>query len=170
MRTSIQLSKAQPTAGAAGFEQRPLVHDPRAGEPECTAVTHDFGRIGVFGSAARRGPDRTGMPTAVRAKMERAFGSDFSDVRIHAESTRAVDLGAMAFTQGREIHIAPGQWAPATSAGQNLLGHELAHVLQQRAGRVGHAPHPPGIPVHDDQGLEREADELARRAFASGGG
>jgi hypothetical protein len=67
--------------------------------------------------------------------MEAAFGARFGDVRVHI-GRQAVMLGAAAFTVGSSIHFAPGRYDPATPQGQKLLGHELAHVLQQRAGRV----------------------------------
>ncbi len=52
---------------------------------------------------------------------------DFSDVRIHENSTSAVSLNALAYTRGNDIHFAPGQYKPNTSHGQNMLGHELTH-------------------------------------------
>lgn len=61
----------------------------------------------------------TGMPAAVQAKMENAFGSDFSGVRIH-EGPQADAIGAQAYTQGTDIHFAPGQYAPNDQAGQEL--------------------------------------------------
>ena len=109
----------------------------------------------------------TGMPVAVQARMERAFDADFSDVRIHANSQQAVDLGALAFAQGTEIHFAPGQYQPESHAGQEVLGHELAHVVQQRQGRVGITRQAKGLPLNDDHGLEAEADALGRQAAAT---
>jgi hypothetical protein len=81
------------------------------------------------GSGPGRGVNSTGIPSPVKVKMEAAFGADFSGVRVHQGSTRAAALGAVAYTQGSEIHVAPGRWAPETRAGQALLGHELAHVM-----------------------------------------
>src|SRR5262245_19249361 len=63
------------------------------------------------------------IPPAVQVQMEGALGADFSNVQVHVGSARAVELGARAFTQGSEIHVAPGQWAPETTKGQELLGH-----------------------------------------------
>jgi hypothetical protein len=62
------------------------------------------------------------------------FGHDFANVRIHAdaeaaESARAVN--ALAYTVGRDVVFAAGQYAPNTGAGQQLLAHELTHVVQQ---------------------------------------
>jgi hypothetical protein len=38
---------------------------------------------------------------------------------------------ALAYTQGDMISFSRGSFAPSTSAGQRLLAHELAHVVQQ---------------------------------------
>jgi hypothetical protein len=97
------------------------------------------------------------LPGGVRTRMEASFGADFSAVRVH-EGARASAMGALGYTQGTDLHFAPGQYQPETQSGQELLGHELAHVVQQRAGRVD-APQGKGTPVNADPSLEREADE-----------
>jgi hypothetical protein len=74
------------------------------------------------------------LPEPLRHQMETAFGKDFSDVRVH-QGPQATMLGAQAYTSGNDIHFAPGQYNPNSGAGRELLGHELAHVVQQRAGR-----------------------------------
>ncbi|MBV9609977.1 MAG: DUF4157 domain-containing protein [Acidobacteria bacterium] len=76
------------------------------------------------------------MDASTRSFMEKRFGHDFSQVRIHAdpraaESARAV--GALAYTVGRNIVFGEGEYSPASSAGRRLLAHELAHVVQQTA-------------------------------------
>src|SRR5579862_1824576 len=96
--------------------------------------------------------------------MESALGANFSDVRIHVGSEAAA-IGAIAFTWGSDIHFAPGQYNPHTSNGQFLLGHELAHVVQQRAGRVSN-PFGNGVAVVQDHALEAEADQMGHRASA----
>jgi hypothetical protein len=103
------------------------------------------------------------MPQDVRAKMESAFGADFSAVRIH-EGSRAQALGARAYAQGTDIHFAPGAYQPNSTGGQELLGHELAHVVQQSQGRVQATTQAKGVGVNDDSSLEREADEMGARA------
>jgi Domain of unknown function (DUF4157) len=109
-------------------------------------------------------PDRgTGMPAAVQAKMERAFGADFSAVRIH-DGTDAQAAGALAYAQGTDIHFAPGQYDPHSPRGQELLGHELAHVVQQAQGRVRAPAQGKGLAVNSDPALEREADRMGERA------
>ncbi|MCX6244348.1 MAG: DUF4157 domain-containing protein [Bacteroidetes bacterium] len=60
---------------------------------------------------------------------------DFPGVRMHLNSPRATELHALAFTQGNEIHFAPGQYDPDSPKGKELIGHELAHVRQQMPGK-----------------------------------
>lgn len=105
------------------------------------------------------------LPRDVQAKMEGALGANFSDVRIHVGS-EASSIGALAFTWGSEIHFAPGQYNPHTPHGQFLLGHELQHVVQQRAGRVAN-PFGSGVAVVQDHALEAEADRMGHFAANS---
>lgn len=105
------------------------------------------------------------LPRDVQAKMEAALGANFSDVRIHV-GPEASAIGAIAFTWGSDLHFAPGQYNPHTPHGQFLLGHELAHVVQQRAGRVAN-PFGSGVAVVQDHALEAEADRLGRMASMS---
>jgi ribosomal protein S18 acetylase RimI-like enzyme len=102
------------------------------------------------------------LPDAVRGKMEAALGTDFSNVRVHV-GPQAERIGAIAFTIGSDIYFAPGRYQPDSMHGQQLLGHELAHVVQQRAGRVRN-PLGSGIAVVQDHALEAEADRLGQRA------
>ncbi len=103
------------------------------------------------------------LPADVQARMEHAFGADFSAVRIH-EGAQAASLGALAYTQGTDIHFAPGQYQPSTPRGQELLGHELTHVVQQSQGRVQATTQAKGMDVNTDASLEHEADEMGARA------
>lgn len=108
--------------------------------------------------------NQTGIPDEVKQRMEDSFNTDFSGVRVHPESSSAPEVGALAYTQGTDIHFAPGQFKPDTSAGQQLLGHELAHVVQQAAGRVQPTTEIGGMPVNDNESLEHEADALGAKA------
>jgi hypothetical protein len=74
------------------------------------------------------------LPEAVRGQMETALAADFSAVRVRV-GPQAERIGAIAFTLGSDIYFVPGGYQPDTVHGQQLLGHELAHVVQQRAGR-----------------------------------
>ncbi len=102
------------------------------------------------------------LPRAVQAHMEVALGADFSDVRIHV-GPQAERIGAIAFTTGNDIYFAPGRFQPETQSGRQLLGHELAHVIQQRRGRVV-SPLSTGVVVIQDRALEAEADQCGARA------
>ena len=113
---------------------------------------------GVAGATApSAGAGGKAMPEDVQHRMESAIGADFSAVRIH-EGSQSQAIGARAYTQGTDIHFAPGEYQPASPAGQELLGHELAHVVQQRQGRVPATTQAKGVAVNDDAGLEHEAD------------
>jgi hypothetical protein len=79
------------------------------------------------------------LDPASRAFMESRFGYDFSRVRVHsdaqaAESAQAVN--ASAYTVGHHIVFDRGQYRPGTTVGQQLLAHELTHVVQQAHGMV----------------------------------
>lgn len=102
------------------------------------------------------------LPGDVRGKMETSFGADFSGVRVH-EGPQAEDASAVAYTQGQDIVFAPGTYQPGSSQGQQLLGHELTHVVQQTNGRVAE-PNAGGAPINEDPGLEAEADQQGERA------
>ena len=68
--------------------------------------------------------------------MSNAFGSDFSNVRMHTNSKAQQmnqGMNARAFTHGSDIYFNRGQYQPGSSAGKKLLGHELTHVVQQRS-------------------------------------
>jgi hypothetical protein len=115
-------------------------------------------QLGLVSSGGRM------LPDAVRTKMETALGADFSNVRVHV-GPHAERIGAIAFTVGSDIYFAPGRYQPDTLQGQQLLGHELTHVVQQRAGKVRN-PLGSGLAVVQDRALEAEADRLGQRAAA----
>ncbi|HEY9878109.1 MAG TPA: DUF4157 domain-containing protein [Leptolyngbyaceae cyanobacterium] len=116
------------------------------------------------GSTNQGNQSKTGnLPDTIQAKMENAFNADFSDVNVYENSASAKDLNAIAYTQGNEIHFAPGH-SPYSSQGQEYLGHELSHVVQQRSGIVQTTHTENGYAVNDDASLEAQADEEGRRA------
>ena len=89
------------------------------------------------------------LPTSERAFFEPRFGRDFSDVRIHtgaAADTSARSIQARAYTLGRDIAFAKGEYTPSTPAGRRLLAHELTHTVQQ--GGPAHRPD------HETSGLD----------------
>lgn len=72
----------------------------------------------------------------VQTQMESGFGTDFSNVRVHTDSTAVQmnkNLGAQAFTHGRDIYFNEGKYNPESDSGKHLLAHELTHTVQQGA-------------------------------------
>lgn len=138
--------------------------------PSRSAATEDESPPGhsirhVAVDASDFGPSDPGrpLPNSVRSKMEAAFSDDFSPVRIH-EDEKAMSIGAAAYTRGEHIHFHPGRYRPTDRVGQTLLAHELAHVLQQRDGRVDLPGD--GSQVNRNPALETEADAMACKAIA----
>jgi hypothetical protein len=84
---------------------------------------------------------RSGKPLEpeVRSQMEAAFGSDFSRVRVHADAEAdrlSRQLGANAFTTGKDIFFRGAAYQPDSENGARLIAHELTHVVQQRGNAI----------------------------------
>lgn len=103
------------------------------------------------------------LPAGLQERMETIFSADFSSVRIH-EGPQAERLSAAAFALGSDIYFAPGGFQPDTPQGLRLLGHELAHVVQQRRGKVNGRSS--GLAVVQNRELEMEADRMGSLAAA----
>ncbi|NAS14296.1 eCIS core domain-containing protein [Poritiphilus flavus] len=76
------------------------------------------------------------MPATTRVFMESQFQADFSEVKIHNDSSAAAmnnDLHSRAFTHENHIYFNEGQYNPNSREGQRLLAHELTHTVQQGA-------------------------------------
>jgi Domain of unknown function (DUF4157) len=99
------------------------------------------------------------LSESVRNFFEPHFGHDFSGVRVHTDREADMHnraLSALAFTTGQDIFFRQGTYDPFTPSGQELLAHELTHVVQQAGG--AHASVTIGSP---NDPPEREADEIA---------
>jgi hypothetical protein len=73
------------------------------------------------------------LPEDVRSFMEPRFGSDFSNVRVHNDSTAVQmnkELGAQAFAHGNDIYYGAGK----SPGNDDLMAHELTHTIQQTGG------------------------------------
>lgn len=100
-----------------------------------------------------------GLPDRLKAGIEALSGLAMDAVRVHHDSPQPARWGALAFTQGHDIHLAPGQ--------AQHLPHEAWHVVQQAQGRVRPTLQmKSGVAVNDAQGLEHEADVMGERALA----
>jgi Domain of unknown function (DUF4157) len=81
------------------------------------------------------------LPESTRAFFEPRLGSDLSRVRVYTDAgaaEMAQTVKARAFAVGSNVFFGPGQYAPETEAGQNLLAHELVHTIQQGAASNSH--------------------------------
>jgi hypothetical protein len=172
-------------------EKKPAAEPARADRVEPAALEglqHQVGNRAVQRLVAQRsgdGPFELDEQTAARIKAERgggqpvdeaaqqrmtaATGHDLSDVKVHTSAeadTLNHELGAKAFTTGRDIYFREGEYNPHSAEGQELLSHELTHVVQQGTGAVGGASrmtvNAPGD-VH-----EQEADAVAQSLRVSG--
>ncbi|HKJ50526.1 MAG TPA: DUF4157 domain-containing protein [Gammaproteobacteria bacterium] len=104
-------------------------------------------------------PNRTGMPDGLKNGIESLSGIDLSAARIHYNSARPAQLNALAYAQGKDIHLGTGQ--------EKHLPHEAWHLVQQQQGRVQPTTTIAGEQVNDDASLEREADIMGARALAA---
>jgi hypothetical protein len=158
-QTRLHLSSpgdaAEREAHAVG---RQVARMPEPGQP-MPVQQHDTGGRTVFQRAAGTaemhedalarieagGSSGEALPTRLRLFMEPRFGTDFGAVRIHKDGHAAAlggQLGAQAFTVGRDIYFGKDQFQPDSPAGRELIAHELTHTIQQ-----GHVAQKPAGPV-----------------------
>lgn len=105
---------------------------PAPGLPRAASPTGTDSALAAKVRAAASG----GAPLSrkTRAFLEPRFRADFSGVMIHQDAGAArlaTELGARAFTYGRHIFFAAGQYDPDSREGLELLAHELTHTIQQ---------------------------------------
>lgn len=92
------------------------------------------------------------IPGGLRTGVESLSGFDMSDVSVYRNSKKPAAVGALAYTQGTDIYVAPGQ--------EKHLPHEAWHAVQQKEGRVQPNNHIGGVSMNDDANLEKEADRM----------
>ena len=119
---------------------------------------------GKFAPVQRAEPDRarrandTGLPDTLKTGIEALSGVSLDQVKVHYNSAQPAQLNALAYAQGSDIHIAPGQ--------ERHLPHEAWHVVQQAQGRVKPTMQmKDGVAVNDDAVLEHEADVMGAKAL-----
>jgi outer membrane protein OmpA-like peptidoglycan-associated protein len=106
-----------------------------------------------------RSPGRP-LDGATRAYFEPRFGHDFGKVRVHADpqaNESAQSVNALAYTVGPHIAFASGLYRPHAAGGQQLLAHELTHVVQQKS----------GVPAYGSLRIGPEGDSHEREAEAA---
>ncbi|MBE7170655.1 MAG: DUF4157 domain-containing protein [Williamsia sp.] len=105
-------------------------------------------------------PNNTGLPDKLKEGVENLSGYSMDDVKVHYNSDKPAQLQALAYAQGTDIHIGPGQ--------EKHLPHEAWHVVQQKQGRVQATMQMKGgVAVNDDKVLEGEADQMGNKAKQS---
>jgi Domain of unknown function (DUF4157) len=79
------------------------------------------------------------LDEGTRHFMEPRFGTEFGQVRVHVgeqASASAQAVNARAYAAGQHVVFGAGEFQPYSTAGRELVAHELAHVVQQ-----------PGVPI-----------------------
>jgi hypothetical protein len=104
----------------------------------------------------REHANHTGLPDSLKAGIETLSGLSLDAVHVHYNSTKPRRLEALAYTQGTDIYVGPGQ--------EKHLPHEAWHVVQQAQGRVRPTIQAKGVGINDDAALEHEADVMGARA------
>lgn len=99
-------------------------------------------------------PNNTGLPDNLKSGIENLSGYSMDDVKVHYNSDKPVQLNALAYAQGTDIHLAPSQ--------EKHLPHEAWHIVQQKQGRVKPTVQMQGVQVNDDKWLEKEADNMGK--------
>jgi hypothetical protein len=79
------------------------------------------------------------LPSETQQEIGGKMGADFSDVNVHTDDNAVEmnkELGAKAFTHGKDIYFNEGQYNPNSQDGKRLLAHELTHTEQQSTGQI----------------------------------
>lgn len=103
-------------------------------------------------------PNNTGLPDSLKTSIENLSYFSMDDIKVHYNSSKSAQLQALAYTQGTDIHVAPGQ--------EKHLPHEAWHVVQQKQGRGQPTTQLQGVNANDNEGLEKEADVDRREICA----
>lgn len=142
----------------------------RDGTSPVLSLQRSAGNQAVAGVLEALGSGGTPLDTDTRHFMEASLGHDFSAVRVHTDgpaTESARSIGAQAYTVGTDVVVQADRWAPGTDAGQELLAHELTHVVQQAAGPVDGTPVDGGIQLSDPgDRFEVEATRTAAAVVA----
>lgn len=117
--------------------------------------------FGRWAASRTEGAERqAGLPEPLRSRIEALSGLSMQHVRVFFDSAKPRDVQALAFAQGSEIHLGPGQ--------ERHLAHEAWHVVQQQQGRVQPTTLLRGVSINDDLALEREAEAMGAIASSAG--
>jgi hypothetical protein len=79
------------------------------------------------------------LDAGLQRKMGKAMGADFSGVKVHTDSQSDKlnrSLSSRAFATGPNLFFKQGEYNPGSKTGQELIAHELTHVVQQNGGSI----------------------------------
>lgn len=104
---------------------------------------------------AQRKPNNTGMPDRLKAVVEHFSGCSLDEVRVHYNSDKPAEIGALAYAEYPNIYIAPGE--------ERHLAEEVWHIVQQMKGEAK--------PNTEFQGNKKGNDDpsLEQKAVKEGG-
>ena len=166
-RSSAQDAGQAASAGPRGMSIAPPAYgvesvDRAMGQNKPEAPVQRKARPAMRGGDALSGhtPNQTGLPDSLKSGVESLSGFSLDDVRVYYNSPKPMNLNALAYTQGTDIHVAPGQ--------ERHLPHEAWHVVQQKQGRVQATMQMKNAQINDDAGLEQEATQMGARASSVG--
>lgn len=97
-------------------------------------------------------------------QLQAGLGTSLKDTKVVKNSPRANAMGEKAFAEGNKIHFAPGEYQPDTKSGQEMIGHEVMHTVQQRKGKVQSEGQVGGTSYNNDPQLERQATSESAKA------
>gem|GEM_PF-5759799 len=161
----MRMTEPGSTVSAVGIQREPAECGDEDDSIQTKRGTSSNAARTLDAHAAARVADRAGapLPSEVRSYFEPRFGRDFSQVRLHtdseaAEGARAVQ--ARAYTLGQNIVFGAGEFLPATTGGQRLIAHELAHVVQQGGNSIQGAAVPePGAKTQPGPLIQRDVPQ-----------
>jgi len=77
------------------------------------------------------------LDEGLQQSMGHAMGADFRGVKVHTDAQSDQlnqSIQAKAFTTGQDVFFGQGAYEPRSRGGQELITHELTHVVQQKGG------------------------------------
>jgi hypothetical protein len=108
------------------------------------------------------------IDSGLKNQMEVMTNQKLGDVQVHTSheaDTLNQQVGAKAFTTGNDIFFSSGSYQPESSAGRELIAHELTHVVQQESG-VTSGSQKMTVNAPNDR-FEQEADMVSKSFDAS---
>jgi hypothetical protein len=140
-QTAAEFLKWARSGPSSSHKDQLMVSNQTTSARRSSSGTMETGGFGVGGEVEqdirREANGGQALQDSTRQQFEGFFGTDLGDVRVHADAKAAElsrTLGADAFTVGSNVFFGAGKFSPGNDSGNNLLAHELTHVVQQNSG------------------------------------